>query len=98
MASFWEEGAGEFNITAFPGYGDTTSWYYPLTTYAPQTVEEAGYCTPPGYEPTITQCFQKGASCCEGAVCANRLVGDTGQLGLVCVPRTLGGKSSSVGQ
>ncbi|KAI4192690.1 MAG: hypothetical protein LQ350_008584 [Teloschistes chrysophthalmus] len=73
---------------ALPGYPDTQDWYYPLTTYAAQTTEEAASCTPPGHEETVTQCFDKGASCCEGAVCANRLIGDTGEVGLACVPLT----------
>ncbi|KAL9582202.1 MAG: hypothetical protein Q9212_003437, partial [Teloschistes hypoglaucus] len=73
---------------ALPGYVDTQDWYYPLTTYAPQTAEEAAFCTPPGHEETISQCFRKGKSCCKGAVCANRLIGDTGEVGLVCVPRS----------
>ncbi|KAI4193338.1 MAG: hypothetical protein LQ350_008365 [Teloschistes chrysophthalmus] len=86
--SFWEGEASEFKLTALPGYPDTQDWYYPLTTYAAQTSEEAASCTPPGHEETVTQCFDKGASCCEGAVCANRLIGDTGEVGLACVPLT----------
>ncbi|KAI4090015.1 MAG: hypothetical protein L6R37_007950 [Teloschistes peruensis] len=107
LASFWEREAGEFKITvqeqklihpaptteqALPGYPATQDWYYPLTTYAPQTDEEAAFCTRPGYEPTVTQCFHEGESCCKGTVCANRLIGDTGEVGLVCVPRTPGAK------